>query len=157
MQFQMCAMKRISNDIRISAPVNKVWNTIFDPTSFGLWTEAFTKGSYYVGSLESGASIRFLAKNKKGKIDGMVSEIAENIPYEYLSIRHLGWVFNGVDDTESEEVKSWAPAYENYRFTQDGDTTILTVVADLSDEYAAMFTRLWPIALAKIKELSEGW
>lgn len=153
----MYAMKRISNDIRISAPVNKVWNTVFDPTSFGLWTEVFTKGSYYVGSLETGAPIRFLAKNKKGEIDGMVSEIAENIPHEYLSIRHLGWIFDGVDDTESEDVRSWAPAFENYRFTKDGDSTVLTVEADLSDEYAEMFTRLWPLALQSIKEISEEW
>jgi len=148
-------MKKISNSVHIQAPVELVWNTVFDPTTFGLWTKVFTSGSYYEGSWNVGDTIRFLAKNKDGKVDGMVSEIAENREFEFLSIRHLGWVFDGEDDTNSPDVQSWAPAYENYDFKRQGTTTVLTVNADLSDAYYEMFTELWPKALNRIKEICE--
>ena len=48
----------------------------------------------------------------------MVSVIAENRPNEYLSIRHIGVVSQGIDDTASDEVKAWAPAYENYTLAE---------------------------------------
>ena len=46
----------------------------------------------------------------------MVSEIAENKPNEFISIRHLGYIANGIEDTQSEAIRAWAPAYENYTF-----------------------------------------
>lgn len=147
-------MKRIINSIDINASASKVWDILFTPESFTRWTEVFTKGSYYEGSLEQGSSIRFLAKNANGQIDGMVSEIAENKLNEFLSIRHLGWVFNGIDDTESAEVSTWAPAYENYRLEAINENgTKLTVEADLSDEYYEQFLVQWPAALKRIKEI----
>lgn len=150
-------MKRFVKTIEVEANVEKVWNMIFEPQNFSLWTEVFTKGSYYEGSLEEGSPVRFLAKNSKGQIDGMVGEIAENKYPEVLSIRHLGWVFDGVDDTTSEGVKSWAPAYENYRLEKKGDErTSLTVEADLSDTYYEQFSELWPKAMLRIKELCEA-
>lgn len=48
--------------------------------------------------------------------DGMVADIAAFRPNEYISLRHLGWIVNGVEDTESEAVRAWAPAFENYTF-----------------------------------------
>ncbi len=150
-------MKRVTEKIDIQAPVETVWDCVFLPHNFTKWTEVFTKGSYYEGSWEEGASIRFLARNKDGQIDGMVSEIAKNVQHEFLSIRHLGWVFDGEDDTMSEAVTAWAPAYENYHFesTKEGGT-ILTVEADLSSEYYEQFAVLWPKAIKRIKEISEG-
>ena len=44
----------------------------------------------------------------------MLSVIAETRPDEYLSIKHIGVVNHGIDDTDSDEAKAWAPAYENY-------------------------------------------
>ncbi len=149
-------MKRISNQIEINKPVKEVWEFVLQPATFTLWTEVFTKGSYYEGSMEEGSSIRFLAKNAEGHIDGMVGEIAENKLHEYLSIRHLGWVFDGKDDTESEGVKSWAPAYENYKFEKlNEENTLLTIEADLSETYYEQFLELWPKALQRIKHLCE--
>jgi hypothetical protein len=150
-------MRRITQSQVINTSVEKVWAQVFEPENFTRWTEVFTKGSYYEGSLEEGSSVRFLAKNTKGQIDGMVGEIAENKKHKFLSIRHLGWVFNGKDDTTSEEVKSWAPAYENYRFESlENGQTRLTIEADLSETYYEQFEVLWPKALQKIKELCEG-
>jgi hypothetical protein len=37
----------------------------------------------------------------------MVAEIAENRRNEFISIRHLGFIANGIVDTTSEVVKAW--------------------------------------------------
>lgn len=48
----------------------------------------------------------------------MTSEIAESRKPEFISIKHLGVVLAGKEDTTSEEAKKWAPAYENYTLTR---------------------------------------
>lgn len=93
---------------------------------------------------------------KTGKEGGMVSRIAENRSYEFLSIEHIGLMSDGVEDMTSEEVKKWTPAFENYTFKEmNGDTEFL-VDTDVADEYEQVFTEMWPNALEKLKELCEA-
>jgi len=86
----------------------------------------------------------------------MVAEIAAFRPNEYISLRHLGWVVKGVEDTESEAVRSWAPAYENYTFQIVPDGTRLIVDQDVLEEYLDFMSKTWPKALSLLKELCEG-
>lgn len=37
--------------------------------------------------------------------EGMVSDVAEHRPQHFLSLRHVGFVKDGVEDTESEMVR----------------------------------------------------
>jgi len=90
-----------------------------------------------------------------GKGEGMVSTIAENIPNEYMSFKHLGVVHNGVEDTESEKVKEWAGALENYTLKSNDGKTALVVDMDINDEYKDYFIKTWPKALEKLKEIAE--
>ena len=85
----------------------------------------------------------------------MVSRIAENKLYEYISIEHLGMINDGVEDTTSEEVKKWTPAFENYTIKEKNGKTDVLVDMDINAEYKEMFERMWPIALQKLKELAE--
>lgn len=136
----------------IHAPVELVWHTMLDPLSYREWTSAFTPGSHYDGSWEQGAPIRFL----DGKGGGMVAEIAENRLFQYLSIRHLGYVVDGMDDTESEQVRAWAPAYENYEFRALGPSTELRVRVDVEPSFVKLMNDLWPPALERLRELCES-
>jgi hypothetical protein len=86
----------------------------------------------------------------------MVSRIAEHRPNEYMSIEHLGVVKGGVEDTESEELKAWAGACENYRLEDVDGHSKLTVEMQSTDEYADYFKKTWPKALDKVKELAEA-
>ena len=90
-----------------------------------------------------------------GKGQGMVSTIAANRPSEYMSIKHLGFVKDGVEDTESEEVKKWAGAMENYTLKENNGTTELIVDMDIANEYKDYFVNTWPKALEKVKEMAE--
>jgi hypothetical protein len=148
-------MKKLHFDTVIGAPREVVWNNIISDQPFREWTAAFMPGSYFEGRWDEGSKIRFLGKTRDGKIEGMTSEIAENKPLNFISIRHLGMIHDGVEDTESEEVKSWMPAYENYTLIEMGGKTRFIVDMDSSEAYAEMFSTAWPKALNKLKEISE--
>jgi hypothetical protein len=46
-----------------------------------------------------------LTLNEKGEKEGMASEIAESRKNSFISIRHLGNILSGKEDTTNEEVK----------------------------------------------------
>lgn len=85
----------------------------------------------------------------------MVSRIAENKPYEFISIEHLGIVFNGVEDTTSDEARKWAPAYENYSFKENDGATEVLVDIDVDETEKEAFNMMWLEALQKLKEIAE--
>jgi hypothetical protein len=86
----------------------------------------------------------------------MVSRIAKNRPYEFISIEHLGILKNGVEDTTSEAAKKWASAYENYTFKEKDGGTELLVDINSDEEFVGMFNDLWPKALQRLKEIAEA-
>jgi hypothetical protein len=84
-----------------------------------------------------------------------LAEIAENRPQEYVSIRHVGMIEKGVEDTASEKVRAWTPAYETYRLVDVPDGTRVTVTLDTPEEYAQHMQDTFPKALAQLKDLAE--
>lgn len=144
-------------EIVIHAPVQKVWDMMLGEETYKQWTSVFEPTSYYKGSWEKGSSIKFLGGDGSG---GMISEIAENILYKFISIKHLGEIKNGVEDTTSEQVMKWAPAFENYTFTDKGTETHLAIDMEMqsspeSKAMKEMFEEMWPKALLKLQEISE--
>lgn len=149
-------MQKLHFSIIINSPKEKVWHAMIDDKSYREWTKAFGEGSYFKGSWEKGSKILFLGPDPKtGKVGGMVSRIAENKPYEFISIEHLGIVQDGVEDTTSEEAKKWAPAYENYTFKEKDGATEVLVDMDSTDEMSEMFKKMWPEGLAQLKIIAE--
>jgi len=140
-------------DIHILAPREQVWRQMLYSPGYEDWTSAFCAGSTYKGSWDKGAQIRFLDPTGAG---GMVSEIAEHRPAQYVSIRHLGFIRDGVEDTSSEAVRAWAPCYENYSFTDEAGGTRVRVALDLFGEYESYMKDTWPKALDRLKRLCES-
>jgi hypothetical protein len=106
---------------------------------------------------KKGSKALFLDSSNRG----MVSKIAENVPNEFMSIEHLGMYDNGVEDYESEQVKNWAGAKENYTLTDLGGKTDLHIFMEMDEseenkQMIEMFGEMWPKALAKVKELAEA-
>ena len=143
--------KTLTFETAIRAPRARVWDAMLDPESYKAWTSAFCEGSYFVGSWDEGAKIQFLSPSG----DGMTAVIAENRPHEFVSIRHLGVIEKGVEDTSSEKVRAWAPAYENYRFSDLPEGCRLTVTVDTVAEYEQYMRDTFPKALALLKALAE--
>jgi len=145
-------MKTLTFDTVIHASRRAVWDAMLTPSTYKVWTSVFMEGSYFEGSWEKGERIRFLGPGG----DGMLAVIAENRPHEFLSIKHIGQIRNGVEDTESEEARSWAPAFENYHLKETGSSTALTVTIDVPEEFVDYMTGTWPGSLAKLKAICES-
>ena len=148
----MSSVKRLQFTATIDAPLPRVWHITTSLESYKRWASAFMEGCYFEGSWDQGAKIRFLAPSG----DGMVSEIAENRTNEFISIRHLGYIAQGVEDTTSESIRSWAPACENYTFVAVPEGTKLVVDLDVAPEFEQDMKEAWPKALAQIKLLCEA-
>jgi len=148
----MSSVKRIQFTTTINAPASTIWHHVTTPASYERWASAFSEGSRFEGSWAQGSKIRFLSPSG----DGMVSEIAEHRENSFISIRHLGFIANGVEDTTSESIRAWAPAFENYTFLELPEGTRMVVDQDVAAEWEKFLTEAWPRALVLLKELSES-
>lgn len=140
--------------VDIAAPRAAVWDAMLGPETYKVWTAPFCEGSYYTGSWEKGQKIRFLTPAG----EGMVAEIAENRRNDYVSIRHLGEITpGGAEDTTSDKVRAWAPAYENYAFADlpDGAGTRVRVSVESLPDYVDFMQQRFPKALQSLKALCE--
>jgi hypothetical protein len=144
-------MEKQEFKIMIDGPREKVWQVLWNDASYREWTSVFAPGSWAKTDWQKGSEVLFLdAKN-----NGMISTIAENVPNEYMSIEHLGYVKDGTEDRLSEEVKQWAGAHENYTLKNVDGKTELVVDLDVADDYKDHFREIWPKALQKIKDIAE--
>jgi hypothetical protein len=148
----MPSVKRLQWFVEISAGPSKVYEAMIGAESYKVWAAAFAEGSTFDGSWQVGQSIRFLSPSG----DGMISEIAANRPNEFVSIRHLGFILNGVEDTSSESIRAWAPAYENYSLAATPNGTRLTIDQDVAAEWESYMLDAWPKALELLKQLCES-
>jgi uncharacterized protein YndB with AHSA1/START domain len=149
------AFAKLHFETQINAPVEKVYKTMIDKKTYSDWTKEFNGSSRYEGSWEKGSRIRFIGE-EDGKVGGMVSKIKENIPNKFISIEHLGILDGDKEIMDSEEVKKWSGALENYTFVQNGKNTRLVVEMDSNEEMRSYFETTWPKALKKLKTICEN-
>ena len=144
-------MKTLRYSITIQAPREAVWAAMLGPDTYRAWTAPFCEGSYYEGSWSAGERIRFLGPSG----EGMSSVIAESRPPEFVSIRHLGMIKDGIEDTTSDAATAWAPSFENYAFAEANGATEVTVELQMPPDFVAFMDETWPKALAKLKSICE--
>jgi predicted 3-demethylubiquinone-9 3-methyltransferase (glyoxalase superfamily)/uncharacterized protein YndB with AHSA1/START domain len=146
-------MERKEFRATINAPREKVWEVLWSKETYPKWTAPFSEGSRAKSDWKEGSKVYFL--NAEG--EGMVALIDKRKDPEIMNFKHLGMIDkNGNEDLESEKVKSWAGAMENYRLEEKNRATRLIVNMDMDDEYKDYFLKTWPEALEKLKELAEN-
>lgn len=151
-------MKKLQFKKEIKAPAQKVYETMLglnDKSTYEQWTSAFNPTSTFEGNWEKGSKILFVGVDENGKKGGMISNIEENQPARFVSIRHYGFLDGDNEITTGEEVEKWAGGYENYSFVEDNGVTTVTVDLDSIDEYLDFFNSTYPKALEKLKAISE--
>ncbi len=145
--------------IVINAPKEKVWHTMLDLDTYKIWAEPFMPGSYYEGDWNQGSKMLFLAPDDKGKLSGMLSQIKESKPYDFVSIETKGVVEDGKEDTTGEQAKEWAGSFENYTFKEiQGQTEVIVDLASpggIDEELKHYLLDAWTKALQILKELAE--
>ncbi|RZK64674.1 MAG: SRPBCC domain-containing protein [Pedobacter sp.] len=148
-------MKTRQYQIDIKAPASKVMDIMLGKETYKLWTSAFNPTSSFEGEWKKGSKIRFLGISKEGVKEGMLSEIMELIPDKFVSIRHYGFVSGEKEITDGPELQGWKDAKEIYSLTENNGITTVTVDIDVVEDHLDYFDKTWPIALEKVKNLSE--
>lgn len=151
-------MQKIQFKKEIKAPAQKVYETMLglkDKTTYEYWTAAFNPTSTYEGNWEKGSKIRFIGTDEKGKKGGMLAEVEEHLPANFVSVRHYGLLDGDTEITTSEQVEKWSGGHESYHFDEVNGITTVTIEMDSVEEYEEYFTNTYPNALEKLKEISE--
>lgn len=152
-------MKKLQFKTDIKASAKKVYNTMLgidNIETYEQWTAEFNPTSTYEGNWDKGSKIYFVGTDENGKRGGMVSEIADNIPFKFVSIRHYGILDGEKEITEGPDVEKWAGGLENYSFEEHNGVTTVTIESDVDEDYLDYFNTTWSKALNKLKELSEN-
>ena len=139
-------MTTLKFPIKINATKEKVWETLWNDTSYRQWTAAFSEGSYAVSDWKEGSKILFLIP----KGEGMFGIIEKKIPNEQMTFRHLGEVKNGI-----EETKDWGEATESYHLEEKNGITELNVEMSATPEFEQYFKDTFPKALEILKQICE--
>ncbi len=145
--------KELHFSIDIHAGKQKVWETMLQPDTYKIWTNAAWPGSRYDGEWKQGARIKFMGEEDAGTL--ALIEVCN--PYDYLFARHVALInSDGSLDTSSEMAKEWTGAKEAYQFSEADGITSLKVFIETNEKWANMFEEGWPVALQKLKELCEN-
>ena len=126
----MVIMKKLHFSVLIQAPKEQVWDVMLNDKSYREWTSAFMEGSYYEGTWTAGSKMRFLAPEPDGGVSGMLSEIREVRPYDFVSIENLGEIKNDEEILFTQELTGGQAMLENYTFTDKSGITELSVDVD---------------------------
>jgi uncharacterized protein YndB with AHSA1/START domain len=142
-------------EITINAPVQKIYDAMIDKKQYSIWTAPFCPDSYFEGSWEKGSKILFIGTNEKGEKGGMVAHVAENIPHQFISLEYMGLLKGDEEITTGKEAEDWKGGFENYTFTAENGGVLLSVNISGTKELQDFFSATWPLALNKLKEISE--
>src|SRR6478609_5080816 len=115
-------MKKLQFKVSINAPVTRIYDFMLginSKSTYEQWTSLFNPTSTYEGNWEKGSKILFVGIDENGKKGGMVSEIAEHKPANFISIRHYGFLDGDTEITTGEQVEKWAGGHENYSFQEN--------------------------------------
>ena len=145
-------MNKLSFDTEINAPAKKVWQVLWNDSTYRKWTAAFHEGSYAVSDWKEGSRIQFLGP----KGEGMFSEIAELKPNEYMAFRHLGMVKDFKEQPPTPETEAWKDAMETYTLKGNNGHTSLQVNLNTVGGYEDYFNKTFPEALKMVKKLAEN-
>ncbi|WP_114790900.1 SRPBCC domain-containing protein [Niabella yanshanensis] len=144
-------MKDLNFSIVISAPVEKVWETLWNDHTYRKWTAPFNPGSYMESDWQVGGKTLFLDAER----NGMLSTIKTLESPRLVEFSHYGELNKGVEDTTSDRVRSYAGAVERYELLPDEKGTLLKVLVQTNDEYEQMMNDGFTKSLQELKELAE--
>ncbi|WP_306354177.1 SRPBCC domain-containing protein [Flavobacterium sp. '19STA2R22 D10 B1'] len=144
-------MEKLKFQIKIDASKEKVWNTLTEDDTYRKWTLPFSQGSHFIGNWKEGTTMVFLNNENRG----MYSHVNKNIPYELISVAHIGMYENGKEQPIDEETKKWTGSLEEYYLTEDGGITTLEVRVDSDEDFKDYYNTTFPKAFALLKEIAE--
>lgn len=142
-------MKELDFSIDINASKEKVWDTLWQDTTFRKWAGVIDPGTYMSGKLKEGGEVKFISSESGYGVTSLVEKL---IPNEYLLLRHS-------EDTKEmgreEREKEWTGGKESYSLLEKDGVTTLTVKFDIPPQQEEYFKKNYPKALKMVKDLAE--
>lgn len=145
-------MDRINFSTTINADAKTVWKVLWEDETYRQWTKTFSEESHARSDWQEGSRAEFLDGNNCGMYS-LIERMTEN---EFMSFKHLGSIKDGKDIPFEGEMASWAGSHEDYRLSEKNGVTTLTAEMDVVEQFKDFMNEKMPVALAKVKELSEG-
>ncbi|MFP3834097.1 SRPBCC family protein [Chryseobacterium sp. SIMBA_028] len=146
-------METLSYETIIDAPLQKVWDILWSPETYSVWTQYFGAGSSVMKSdWKVDGKTYFL--NDKG--DGMVSTIDSLDEPNQIVFKHLGMIENGIEDTQSKEVMEWNGCFEKYFLTDYEGKTKLHAEVQVEKQWRDHMNTGFTKGLIVVKSLAEG-
>ena len=142
-------MKKQHFSIKIKAPKEKVWQTLFDDKTFRDWGSIIDEGQYMVGELAQGNEVQFISSVSGF---GVTSVIEKLIPHEYVAFKQIA---DTMDSGEQEREKEWTGGMESYELVEKNGITNLIVKIDVPPGQEETFKVRFPKALERVKILAE--
>ncbi len=153
-------MEKIQFKKDITSSAENVFKTMLglkNIETYEQWTSEFNPTSTYEGKWEKGAKMYFIGTDEQGNRGGMISEIADIIPYQFVSIRHYGILHGENEIIEGEDIEKWAGGLENYSFLENNGVTTVIIDMDITEDHIDYFKVTWPKALNKLKSIAEKY
>lgn len=139
-------MKLLEYTIQINATPEKVWEVLFTQDNYKKWASAMNEGTYFEGTWEEGTIMKFLDP----KNNGMYNLVEKNIPNKQLSMKHLGWILEGVLTPQN-----WEDSTLDYILEPNENGTLLIGKVNSLDEFVDFFNSKYPKNFENIKNLAE--
>jgi uncharacterized protein YndB with AHSA1/START domain len=144
-------MKKLTFSVKINAPKEKVWNTLWDDATFRDWASMIDEGTYMKGVMKEGSEIQFISSVNGYGITSLVEKL---IPNEFVSFRQMT---DTKEYGEQEREREWTGGKESYSLAEDNGVTTLTNETDVPPGLEETFETRLPKALDRVKKLAEGW
>lgn len=144
-------IKKLVFTQEIKASAETVWNKMWDKKSYTEWTTPFCAGSYFVGEMELGSRIHFLAPS----FEGMYSDVFYLIPNKWIVFKHIGMLKDSKEQSIDAESEKWTGSFETYKLNESDGITTVTVEVDCIPEYINHMNEKFPLALEELKKISE--
>jgi len=145
-------METLSYEIEINAPKTKIWDILWSPETYSEWTKFFSPDSQVKSDWKIGGKTYFVDSSG----NGMVATIGTLDEPNEVTFNHLGMIQDGIEDTESKEVKEWSGAPERYFLIElDNGMTKLQAEVQVSAEWKSMMDKGFSEGLKIVKELAE--
>lgn len=145
-------IERLVFEIEVKTTPEILWQKLWFKGNYTSWTEPFCSGSYISGELKAGERVHFLSHSG----EGMYSDVTFFKENELIVFSHIGMIKDNVELPIDDETKKWTGCFEIYRLIQKSDVTILKVEVDTIGNYADYMKTTFPLALKRLKEITES-
>lgn len=144
-------MKTLKKAIDINASKESVWKILTEDKYTRDWYAAFGEGAHAVTSWELDSKVIF----KDASDNGLIGKIVGNKPNELLDIEYTGTLVKGKEEYENPDTVAIKGGHETYLLSKKGNSTNLSILTDMSEEFVDSMSTAWDKALVKLKTLAE--